>query len=400
MRILTVFLLLGLAAFAVSCSGAGVTAPDSSSPEPGDSIERSMAESESNRWEWGCWKMYVPEDHSRVEILPVRSGEFHYNVKVLLEEAPCDNCLSVSKFVNNGDGTISVDIKIRHPFPGDSYFTGFDVRGIFYTTAHYNIEKTIPLIDILHQFPALETGDPQLLNPDGYTDAYHPSKHWLPPHPIILEYQPGGDLGGTYDEDDIVPLKYDEIWPYKCFYSSEERRQFPPWEVITRTYHIALPPGEWEFGYSVDAVWAQPDNVPVTNIVTDFPMQANTLDLYRLDMFVSGPLQGSNPVTITLRGYNHFPELLKYYLYPDGWPRIYTNLLPSGMNWNPANGPNIVNDEYVEAEFELVNESQLPPGCYPVVGRFPTNGFDGTVDEQCWFRNARIYQILWVTVES
>ena len=358
---------------------------------------------ESNRWEWGCWKMFIPADHSRVDVTPARSGEFHYNVKVLLEVAPCDNCIRVSKFVNNGDGTVSVDVKIRHPYPGDSYFTGFDVRGILYTTAHYNIEQTIPPIDILHQFPALETGDPQLLNPDGYTDAYHPSKHWLPPHPILLEYQPGGDLGGTYDEDDIVPLKYDEIWPYKCFYSSEERRQFPPWEVITRTYHIALPPGEWEFGYSVDAVWAQPVNVPVYNIVTDFPMQANTLDLYRLDMFVSGPLQGSNPVTITLRGYSHFPELLKYYLGPNGGPRIYSNFLPGGSDPWADNGPYIVDDEYVEAEFELVNESQLPPGSYPVVGRFM---FDHMIDdylyniEYCWYRNARIYQIIWVTVES
>lgn len=399
MRTLTAILLLSLAALVVSCSGAGVTAPDSSLQWPGGSTEKSAAE--SNRWEWGCWKMYVPEDHSRVEVLPVRTGRLHYNVKGLLENAPCDNCLSVSKFVNNGDGTVSIDITIRHPYPGNSYYTGFDVRGIFYTTARYYFENPYePHYVNARRFPALETGDPELLNADGYTDAYHPDKYpWEYP---IFRYQPGGDLGGTLDSEDLGDEAWVEMWPFKCFYSSEVRRHFAPWAVETRTYHIALPPGPWEFGYSVDAVWAPPTKVPVTDIENDFPMQANTLYLYRIDMFVSGPIVGDEPVIVTMRGYSHFPELLEYYTGGSN-ATLYSECITGSWQWTVAD-PWVVDDEYLEVEFELVNKLHRPPGCYPVLGILGMSSAGSHYlkenVEKNYIKNAIIFQILWVTVES
>ena len=398
MRICLIILLLGLAPALVSCSGGNPAVPDS--PGLTKAMERSTGE--SSRWVWGNWRMYIPEDQSSIEAVPVRSADLHYNVKILLEKKPCDNCLWVSKFVNNSDGTVSIDISIRHPFPANRYYTGFDVPGILHTTTHYRIENPFEYDPNAYHFPVVETGDPELLNPDAYTywQDYSPWAFPVPWEGPIFKYQPGGDLGGTFDEDDKEEDGWNEYWPFINYYSSEVRRHFATNETVTRTYHIALPPGEWEFGYTVDACWAPPINVPVTDIETDFPMQANTLFAYRMDAFISGPLIGLEPSTLTCRVYNHFPELLEFY--ESGITAFYTNCI-NGY-WHYADeGPTIVDDEYVEFKYELVNELCRPPGRYPILFfcgmSNPGDHYCKQIEED-YLRNARIGQIIWVTVES
>ena len=378
----------------ISCSSTGPTVPT------GQDLTRptEISEDSASRWIWGNWTMQIPSDHSSIEVVPVRSADKHFNVKMLLEQTPCDNCLWVSKFQNNGDGTISIDITIRHPYPTNDYFTGFDVRGIVYTSTSYTVmPPDEPDFWNYYHIPALETGDLEVLNPDGYTSAFSPFMNNPHQYPPICKYQEGGDLGGTFDEDDEQFLYDNEFWPYKCYYSSEERRYFAANAVLTQTYNIALPPGEWEFGYSVDACWAPPTNVPVTDVVADFPPQANTLLHYRVEMEISGPLVGLTPSTMFIRLYHHIPEIHNLYTLTD--VNLYTNCVEDHEHLTHPDGPTFICDEYVEFAYDLVNELQRPPGKYPVLAScyLADNDYLDQFEEH-WWENARCNQVLWVTV--
>jgi hypothetical protein len=388
-------IILGISIIASGCSGTSPAAP--SSTDRGDPVKRTS--SESSRWIWGNWKMYIPADRSRIDILPWRNVDMHYNVKVLLEQNPCNNCIWTSNLKNNGDGTVSIDVTIRHPYQANKYFTGFDVRGIFYSPAHYFIEiPSEPHDPYAAYFPALEKGDPQLLNPDGYTNAFSPfTETGKPP---IFSYQPDGHLGGTLDIDDNEEEFGKPYWPYICFYSSEVRRLFDVNSKVTRTYHIALPPGAWEFGYSVDACWAPPIHVPVYDIEEDFPWQANQLDIYKIDTSLSGPIIGDGETVLTSRLYTHFPELLGYY----SSVIILCQTLHAG--WVMDGLATIIDDEYIEFNTPLSNFLGRPPGVYPVIvyAVMSKAGHDYLSNEkgitENWTDNATVASVVWITVES
>ena len=337
--------------------------------------------------------MSIPEDHSGLEILPARAIDMHYNVKTLLENNPCDNCLWISDFTNNADGTISVEISIRHPYPFQKYFTGFDVRGIVYTQADYYFDDS----STSRHFPALVKGDIELLNPDGYTNAYTPFNPNPQNYPPIYKYQPGGDLGGTFDSDDQEGDTAYNLFGLICYYSSEVRRHFATDAIVSRTYNFAVPAGPWEFGYAVDACWAPPLNVPVKDIKNDFPKAANTLLNYDLKVSVAGPLVGSGPVTMTIRAYSHFQDILEIYSTP--FIRI-TDFQLTGMGSNgPKTGPVIVDNQYVEFTYDLVNALNKPPGKYPILITCTTSHpYLGEIEPK-WWLNSLFSQILWVTVE-
>lgn len=392
MRICLIVLLLTLTVGLISCSSQSPATPDCI-----DLVDKDTSSIENtDRWIWGNWTMHISSDHSSIEVVPVRSADKHFNVKILLEQAPCDNCLYVSNFENHGDGTISIDVTIRHPYPTNDFFTGFDVRGIVYTSTSYTImPPDHPDEWNYYHIPALETGDLEVLNPNGYTNAFTPFRDLS--KPPIFRYQPDGDLGGTFDEEDEQFLSDMELWPFKCYYSSENRRYFASNAVLTQTYHIALPPGEWEFGYSVDASWAPPTTIPVTDIETDFPPQANTLLHYRVDMDISGPLVGLTPSTMTVRLYHYIPEV--HYLYEFTDINLYTNCIEDSDFLQHPDGPTFICDEYVEFAYDLVNELQRPPGRYPVLAfcSLADNDFLDQFEEK-WWKNADYHQILWVTV--
>ena len=395
MRTLTIIMLALIAVGLISCSSANV-------------IEMGMTDThqsaklpagEPDRWIWGFWTFSIPPDHSGVSVTPSRNTNNHYNIKILLEQNPCDNCIWTSNFKNNGDETISIDVSIRHPYPFNDYFTGFDVRGIFYSLAHCSFDD-INKVDP-ECIAAVPTGDPQLLNPDDYTYSYSPFREQELDDPPLFRYVPGGDLGATLDYSDKGWQEAPSLYPFIYFYSSEVRNHFAVNSIVTRTYHIGLPPGPWEFGYAVDACWAVPTNVPVTNIETDFPWNANTLMSYKIESFISGSLKGETPSTLTMRVYNHFPELLQFY----DWCGVGSGQINGKQGG--ANNPHIVDNEYVEFTYELKNELGRPPGVYPVEIHSSFNhAGDDYLDHDKgfwwdnWGNHADVESILWVTVES
>jgi len=388
-----IILLMLSAIFLTSCSGAAVGPVIPTASDAGEKV----GTSESARlWNWGMFQMHIPADHQSISMIPDRNADRHYNVKMLLEQSPCDNCIWVSKFVNNGDGTVSISIKIRHPYPGQPYYTGFDVRGVLYLTTNYHLYGSLGNFKI----PAHCSGDPELLNADGFTRAYDMSFPTEGIQPIFL-YQPDGDLGGSLSKDDISGPGT-PIWPFICYYSNEERRYFSCTSVVERTYNLALPEGEWVFGYSVDACWAPPTNTPVMNVVDDFPINANTLHDYRIDASISGPLVGEEPSLLKMRIYKHFPELLEHTSAGDCDAVQLDGKIVH--HWNPD--PISETEEYLEYHFEIKNVLHRPPGFFFF---FLFSGYD-SIDYD-FFKNldpnfdwglkpfaSTFYQVFWVEV--
>jgi len=239
---------------------------------------------------WGQWTLYFNEDHTSVNVVPMRQARFHLNVLKFLEEY-CTSCLQVTSYHNNGDGTINLYIAITHPFPGHPEYTGFDVKGIImfngsheflntYSTQEYPMYPLWP--DSYHVSWRL-LGDPELLNADGYTYRWTPT--WESGSDLpIMNYWEGKFASG-------VPTA--NINGFRNFYSDENRHMFETNKKIGRMYHISLPPGPVVAGYAVEACWEPPIKTPVTNPVEDFPVTANQPEAYHFEMVIND----GNPIT-------------------------------------------------------------------------------------------------------
>ncbi len=268
-------------------------ASDISAPSNGQFQQRIV----STDWTWGQWMFYVNESHTSIEAVPVRTAAKNLNVTKFVEVSPCSNCLQISKPFPQPDGTVKVKVWLRHPFPDNPEFTGFDVRGvvIFPATRHWYAEKLdvlyhqiLPWDDYNHEPPKLffswpDDGGGALLNVEGYSYYFWPSYELY----VKPDYEP------EPPEDYDVPIyKYQQgkhatpdfpdstINPYLQFNDGGERRIFKTSDCIMREYYLRLPPGEFSFGYIVQASWAKPLNQPVTDPATDFPSYANAEDMF------------------------------------------------------------------------------------------------------------------------
>jgi hypothetical protein len=222
---------------------------------------------------WSEWTWYIPETHDRVDVVPRRTSQVHVNVLKWLE-VDCPDCLRITNVKKNGDSTIDVTVQIRHPKPGHPELTGFDVKGIIMFNGSHALPGMKPFFPYPDDFRISwrEKGDPELLNPDGYT------VRWCPDYPSgssspLLNYWPGKYSGGTPTAN---------VNGYIDFYTKEDRHIFTDYGIATRVYHIYLPPGPLTAGYAVEACWMPPDKIPVTDPAIDFPLSANQEEPYFL----------------------------------------------------------------------------------------------------------------------
>ncbi len=277
-----ILILAVLAATVLGCArDVGIpTLPDTSDPS-GALQSQSPYDTDDGPYRlWGEWLFYIDESHEKIDVVPARNGRVHLNALKFLEET-CTNCLQITGIHNNGDGTIDLTVKITHPFPGLPQFTGFDVKGILMFNGSYEFSGhsfwKLPLPD-----PCMiswrEFGDPEVINPDGYTYRWspvHESGSDLP----IFNYREGKYASGVPNTG---------INAFLNFYSDAERHMFRCNTQVTRTYRIWLPPGEPVVaGYAVEACWEPPTVTPVTNPVEDFPLTANQTEPYHFDMIVN-----------------------------------------------------------------------------------------------------------------
>ena len=254
----------------VSCSrgGSGPLAPNPAhSTDIYDFASRqNTGDSNYGHYLFGAWTIEISADRTRYEIIPVRIGTGHFNVRKFLEESPCNTCLSIIGITQKPGGVIDCDIKITHPFVGLDRFTGFDLRGtvIFPSTSGWPSHELT--------WSSQNDGGAELLNPDGWTTLFNPIDFGS--GPPILSYTKGKFA---------TPLENaSTLNPFRAFYMEPDRRPFYTGDSVTRTYSIKLPIGKFRFGYVVDVSWAKPDPDPPVNIPDDFPITANCHEAYRI----------------------------------------------------------------------------------------------------------------------
>ena len=223
---------------------------------------------------WGEWTFFINAERDRVDVVPRRDMHFHLNALRFLEEY-CKDCLQITGIKNNGDSTIDLTVRITHPFKGFPQYTGFDVKGIIMFNGSHAI-PTPPQFETRGWIPSpcmvswRELGDPELLNPDGYTPRWNPAWDSGSDMPIF-NYWKGRYARGVPNAD---------LNAFLNFYSHEERLMFAHGASVSRTYHIWLPPGPVVAGYAVEACWEPPIKTPVTNPIEDFPISANQPEAY------------------------------------------------------------------------------------------------------------------------
>lgn len=112
------------------CGGGDPMLPSESSEYSQDNIAVNYPDG-SNRYLWGLWDITVDTESMTAEMIPIRDGQYHYNVLQMLEGWACGNCVRIVNLSFNADENLEVDIGIRHPYPTTRLdLTGRDVRGI------------------------------------------------------------------------------------------------------------------------------------------------------------------------------------------------------------------------------------------------------------------------------
>ena len=220
---------------------------------------------------WGEWTFFFNAERDRVDVVPRRQARFHLNALKFLEEY-CADCLEITGIEDNGDDTVDLTIRMTHPFQGYPEYTGFDVKGIIMFTGStefpYSLEKPLP--DPC-RLSFREAGDPEVLEPDGYTYRWSPNYDSGSDQPIF-NYWEGKYSSGIPNAD---------LNAFMNFYNIEERHIFTTNAEVSRTYTIWLPPGQPVVaGYAFEACWEPPTKTPVTNPIEDFPPSANQSEPY------------------------------------------------------------------------------------------------------------------------
>ncbi len=285
---LSTAVLLALLVVVLGCSQA--TTPVT----PGNDIPaaRSQDNSLGERYLWGLYEVTGSTNPLRAEVAPLRNADFHANVRKFLENGPCVDCLEIGHMYISENGNPTFQVKIRHPFPAQFFYTGFDVRAILILDGSNIMPESGVVV------PDKTLGDIELVNADGYTPLYNtvmyaPGSQGFP----IKEYNQGkyafsGNFTGTLNG-------------YKVFYNILNRHVYSPLGggVVSRDFELAIPPGDFRFGYAVDASWLPPTgDYPYDDPQADFPPGANQQEPYQVSMYMGElpPLGGNAEVLIDI----------------------------------------------------------------------------------------------------
>jgi hypothetical protein len=220
--------------------------------------------------------IYVDSEGPTFDIIPMRAGEIHLNILKFLEDGPCTNCFKVSGLSFLQPGYLNFDIQIDHPFD-DLTYSVFDVRGIIMFQGSHGF----PVAGKSISDPAL--GDGALLNADGYTALYNGSTIDAPVGGL-QKYYPGNLSTLTIPNSDINGFKY-----FTTDNLSNNRNAFFANSSDVQTYSLKLQTGPFILGYAVDATWRAPISTPVDDPLTDFDLNANCPEAWKIDVQDNGP---------------------------------------------------------------------------------------------------------------
>ena len=272
MRQIVFFLMIAaLLLVAISCTGGSAITPDAGSVTP------PAAQVSSNAHQlWGLWQFVADPEEGTLDIVQLRTGDFHLNALPFLEPPPLVN-LTLESLKFNGN-IIDADIGLRHPFLGLTEFTGFDVCGIFISNGSITGFADADL-------RMAGTGDTRLLNPDGYSRWWNPAE--FPHGNNISSYKDG--LLGTPDSvadynSTLNAYKYycDDLGPNDALnkVTLAKRGMFSAGKKNIRHYTIDMSAG-LIFNYAVDACWVFPSGSPPWMAPDDFAPDANRPEAWR-----------------------------------------------------------------------------------------------------------------------
>ena len=226
---------------------------------------------------WAAGNLFFDADHEIVELVPFRMGGIHLNVLKFFEES-CNDCVLITGAHDNGDGTIDLNMEITHPFPGHTELTVFDPKLILMFQGSHVIPDNMSKLPLYPQDYHLSwrmMGDPEVLNPDGYTYLWSPWYDTGSTLPIFSYWEGKYAFGG-------VPTA--NINAYLDFYSNEDRHMLESGASAERTFHLSLPSGPIVAGYALDVCWEPPTVMPVNNPADDFPITANQPEYYHFNV--------------------------------------------------------------------------------------------------------------------
>ncbi len=341
--ILAVLLLMG-------CMG-----PDRQDPlVPGNPGEASSASSQtagsfSNRYLWGTWRVQVDPTAQTAIVSPDRSADMHLNVVKLLEVSACEDCLKISNVKLTSPHELSLDVTLKHPFANSLDLTAFDVRGVFIAdgdSVNYEGDEVMALGD----------GVPRMLNPDGYTRLFNPTKYppGLPSPPALKYYQ------GKYSNSSDLTAT---VNPFLAFSQDIPRRMFLPGTQETKTMKLHVPGGPFKFGYAVDASWMNPGKT-VVDPEEDFPITANCPEAYKISVTVGDGLdewtQSSTQIKIEI--FDHQASLSG----PDDWFYSFDFIEGFGaFDYSIVDGPVVTGQDSVQFTGKFTNKFGSKAGVHP-----------------------------------
>jgi len=224
--------------------------------------------SQSNHYTWGAWIVKVSADHSSVDLVPLRSAAWHFNLVQMLEDKVYPDCLAIENIRPASPRTLWIDVVLRNPF-SDLNLTAFDVRGIFIAHANHWFPE-------INRVNAFSDDLPWILNPDGYTSLFNP---------VDFPQSPGARPIFSYTHGDVAKGGSNltaNVNPFVAYWTDVPRRPFLPEVQGRRTIELQTPEGPFSFGYAVSACWYPPGKHVVVPEI-DFPPEANSLEAYSVD---------------------------------------------------------------------------------------------------------------------
>ncbi len=232
----------------------------------------------ANRFSMGFWDIEIDVENMTAEIIPARQAELHFNILHMLEGWACLDCVYIPHLEWSPQGTLLVDLAIRHPFPPDRLdITAHDTRGILIFDADPG--SFFPLHTVRNKFgdEVPLSASRIIMNPDGYTTHYNRETSF---EGYMMSQYLRGRM--TPPEEKFI---VGNLHPYKLFFSHEQGMLLYPGHTVVQTYELDVKQFTYfRFGYSVDACWQMPLTWPVTNPYTDFAKSANSLEPYQLSI--------------------------------------------------------------------------------------------------------------------
>lgn len=323
-------------------------------------------------------------DDISIEVVPAHNADMHLNIIRFLEKMPCTNCFQLSNAHLSPDGVLSLDVTIVHPL-ADTTLTCFDVRCIIM----FPYSKIFPchlyqykLEPLCATCPGSDKG--YLVNYDGYTSLYNPTTAGQGPNGLQ------GCEPGKYSLMDgfTIPAHANAYKRHITEIPENIRNAFYAYTSSKVTYEIKLPSSDpLLLTYCVDASWELPNVIPVEDPMTDFGLDANSPEAWKIDAHAD-PISSSGEALLTFDVYDW-----------QGMSTISSLAVESPDLFYGLIEPDFVveGDGYSRWEAIIPNEKGSPPGEYPCL--ISVEDTENNPNYHSWL-DLRAYQILQIIISG